>query len=148
MKKCTTGRLDKVPPSGIRKFFDLIAAWRGSSRWAWRAGFSTPWSITEAAIRSLEKGMTMYTSNAGCQNCAGNSRYSSDVRVEYDPNTELLITNGVSEGWTSPPGHLGSGEEVIMPDPGYVAYPAAVLLADGIPVQVPRTVRTASGCRQ
>ena len=66
MKKCTTGRLDKVPPSGIRKFFDLLAGMEGViSMGVGEPDFSTPWNITEAAIRSLEQGFTMYTSNAG-----------------------------------------------------------------------------------
>ena len=55
MKKCTTGRLDKVPPSGIRKFFDLLAGMEGViSMGVGEPDFSTPWNITEAAIRSLQ----------------------------------------------------------------------------------------------
>lgn len=141
MRKCTTGRLDKVPPSGIRKFFDLIAGMEGViSMGVGEPDFSTPWNITEAAIRSLEKGFTMYTSNAGMPELRKElAKYlKRTYGLEYDPNTELLITNGVSEGLDlAVRAILDPGEEVIMPDPGYVAYPAAVLLADGVPVQVP-----------
>ncbi len=141
MRKCTTGRLDKVPPSGIRKFFDLIAGMQGViSMGVGEPDFSTPWNITEAAIRSLEKGFTMYTSNAGMPELRKElaAYLKRTYGLEYDPNTELLITNGVSEGLDlAVRAILDPGEEVIMPDPGYVAYPAAVLLADGVPVQVP-----------
>ena len=141
MRKCTTGRLDKVPPSGIRKFFDLIAGMEGViSMGVGEPDFSTPWNITEAAIRSLEKGFTMYTSNAGMPELRKElaAYLKRTYGLEYDPNTELLITNGVSEGLDlAVRAILDPGEEVIMPDPGYVAYPAAVLLADGVPVQVP-----------
>ncbi|MDM7998461.1 MAG: aminotransferase class I/II-fold pyridoxal phosphate-dependent enzyme [Dehalococcoidia bacterium] len=141
MRKCTTGRLDKVPPSGIRKFFDLIAGMEGViSMGVGEPDFSTPWNITEAAIRSLEQGFTMYTSNAGMPELRKElSAYlKRTYGLEYDPNTELLITNGVSEGLDlAVRAILDPGDEVIMPDPGYVAYPATVLLADGVPVQVP-----------
>jgi aminotransferase len=102
--------------------------------------FSTPWNITEAAIRSLEQGLTMYTSNAGMPELRKElaTYLKRTYGLEYDPNTELLITNGVSEGLDlAMRALLDPGDEVIMPDPGYVAYPAAVLLADGVPVQVP-----------
>ena len=141
MRKCTTGRLDKVPPSGIRKFFDLIAGMEGViSMGVGEPDFSTPWNITEAAIRSLELGFTMYTSNAGMPELRKElaAYLKRTYGLEYDPDTELLITNGVSEGLDlAVRAILDPGDEVIMPDPGYVAYPAAVLLADGVPVQVP-----------
>ena len=141
MRKCTTGRLDKVPPSGIRRFFDLVAGMEGViSMGVGEPDFSTPWNITEAAIRSLEQGFTMYTSNAGMPELRQElaAYLKRTYGLEYDPNTELLITNGVSEGLDlAARAILDPGDEVIMPDPGYVAYPAAVLLADGVPVQVP-----------
>ena len=141
MKKCTTSRLDKVPPSGIRKFFDLIVGMEGViSMGVGEPDFSTPWNITEAAIRSLEQGVTMYTSNAGMPELRQElaAYLKRTYGVTYDPKTELLITNGVSEGLDlAVRAILDPGDEVIMPDPGYVAYPASVLLADGVPVQVP-----------
>jgi len=102
--------------------------------------FSTPWNITEAAVRSLEHGFTMYTSNSGMlelrQELA--SYLKSAYDLDYDPNTELLITNGVSEGLDlAVRAVLDPGDEVVLPDPSYVSYPSCVLLADGVPVQVP-----------
>ncbi len=141
MKKCTTRRLDKVPPSGIRKFFDLISSMEGViSMGVGEPDFATPWHITEAAIHSLEQGFTMYTSNAGMlelrQELSAYLKRTYDL--DYDPNTELLITSGVSEGLDlAMRAILDPGNEVIMPDPAYVAYPACVLFADGVPVQVP-----------
>ncbi|NQT47582.1 MAG: aminotransferase class I/II-fold pyridoxal phosphate-dependent enzyme, partial [Chloroflexi bacterium] len=102
--------------------------------------FATPWHITEAAIRSLEHGYTMYTSNSGMlelrQELASYLRNTYDL--DYDPNTELLITNGVSEGLDlAVRAVLDPGDEVILSDPSYVSYPPCVLLADGVPVYVP-----------
>jgi aminotransferase len=147
MKKCTTGRLDKLPPSGIRKYFDLIAGMDGViSMGVGEPDFATPWSITEAAIRSLEQGFTMYMSNAGMPELRQElaAYLERTYGVQYDPNTELLITNGVSEGLDlAVRAILDPGDEVIMPDPSYVAYPAAVLLADGVAVRVPTNCENA-----
>jgi aminotransferase len=102
--------------------------------------FATPWHITEAAIHALERGYTMYTSNSGMlelrQELASYLEQTYDL--SYDPNTELLITNGVSEGLDlAMRAILDPGDEVVMPDPSYVAYPASVMLAEGVPVQIP-----------
>ena len=141
MRNCISKRLDRVPPSGIRKFFDLLSSMEGViSLGVGEPDFSTPWHITEAAVRSLEHGFTMYTSNSGMlelrQELA--SYLKSAYDLEYDPNTELLITNGVSEGLDlAVRAVLDPGDEVVLPDPSYVSYPSCVLLADGVPVQVP-----------
>jgi aminotransferase len=141
------GRLEHVPPSGIRKYFDLIISMEGViSLGVGEPDFATPWHITEAAIHTLERGYTMYTSNSGMlelrQELAG---YLKRVfGLEYDPKTELLITNGVSEGLDlAMRAILDPGDEVIMSDPAYVAYPATVMLTDGVPVQVPTDCRNA-----
>ena len=127
MKKCTTRRLDKVPPSGIRKFFDLISSMEGViSMGVGEPDFATPWHITEAAIHSLEQGFTMYTSNAGMLELRQElSAYlKRTYNLDYDPDTELLITSGVSEGLDlAVRAIIDPGNEVIMPDPAYVAYP-------------------------
>jgi len=94
-------RVAGISPSGIRKFFDLLTTMEDAiSLGVGEPDFTTPWHISEAGIYSLEKGYTMYTSNKGLlelrQEVARhlNSRYG----LEYDPDTELLITVGVSEG--------------------------------------------------
>ncbi len=141
MKRCTVGRLEKVPPSGIRKFFDLIVSMDGViSLGIGEPDFATPWHICESAIHSIEKGYTMYTSNAGFlelrQEVAAYLQRTYDL--EYNPLNEILITAGVSEGLDlAARAVIEPGDEVIMPDPAYVAYPACVLLVDGVPVRIP-----------
>jgi len=132
-----------IPPSGIRKFFDLLSSIEGViSLGVGEPDFVTPWHICEAAIYSLEKGYTMYTSNKGTPELRAELARHLDSRfgLTYDPDDEILITVGVSEGLDlAMRAILNPGDEVIMPDPCYVAYPASVSLAGGIPVRVPTT---------
>jgi len=102
--------------------------------------FVTPWHIREAAISSLEKGYTMYTSNSGMPELRQElSRYLKDsYNLAYDPDSELLITVGVSEGLDlAMRAVLDPGDEVIIPDPCYVSYDSCVILGGGTPVMVP-----------
>jgi len=134
-------RANRISPSGIRKFFDLLASMDGViSLGVGEPDFTTPWHISEAAIYSLGKGYTMYTSNSGMPELRQElARYLEDsYDIRYDPNGELLITVGVSEGLDLVMrAILNPGDEVIMPDPCYVAYESCVLLAGGKPVKVP-----------
>lgn len=134
-------RANRLSPSGIRKFFDLLASMEGViSLGVGEPDYITPWHIREAAIYSLEKGYTMYTSNLGMPELRQElSRYLKDTyNLEYDPNGELLITVGVSEALDlAMRAILDPGDGVIMPDPCYVAYDSCVTLAEGIPVMVP-----------
>ena len=144
MRKCTTGRLDKVPPSGIRKFFDLIAGMEGViSMGVGEPDFSTPWNITEAAIRSLEQGFTMYTSNAGMPELRKElaAYLKRTYGLEYDPNTELLITTGNGVWPRSLPVSGNDFTEAIMAKFKVPFGKAGVracktLRGDGIPVNV------------
>ncbi|MEE8618517.1 MAG: aminotransferase class I/II-fold pyridoxal phosphate-dependent enzyme, partial [Dehalococcoidales bacterium] len=137
----TSQRVEQLSPSGIRKFFDLLASMEGViSLGVGEPDFVTPWHIREAAIYSLERGNTMYTSNLGMPELRQElSRYLKDnYELEYDPNSELLITVGVSEGLDlAMRAILNPGDEVIMPDPHYVAYDSCVILAGGTPIMVP-----------
>jgi len=104
--------------------------------------YATPWHIREAAIQSLEKGYTMYTSNLGMPELRQElSRHlEASYELNYSPENELLVTVGVSEGLDlAMRAILDPGDEVIMPDPCYVAYTASVILAEGVPVMVPTT---------
>jgi aminotransferase len=134
-------RANQISPSGIRKFFDLLASIEGViSLGVGEPDFATPWHISEAAIESLEKGYTMYTSNLGILELRQElSRHLKDnYDLKYDPNEELLITVGVSEALDlAMRAILDPGDEVIMPDPCYVSYDPCVVLAGGIPVMVP-----------
>jgi len=134
-------RANKLSPSGIRKFFDLLASMEEViSLGVGEPDYATPWHICEAAIESVEKGQTMYTSNLGMPELRQElSRYlKNQYGLEYDPASELLITVGVSEAMDlAMRAILNPGDEVIMSDPCYVAYDPCVILAGGRPVMVP-----------
>ena len=133
-------RANRLSPSGIRRFFDLLASTEGViSLGVGEPDFSTPWHISEAAIKSLEKGYTMYTSNSGTPELRQElSRHlMNEYGVGYNPNTELLITVGSSEALDlSMRALLNPGDEVLMPDPCYVAYESCVVMAGGTPVKI------------
>jgi aminotransferase len=134
-------RVNMISPSGIRKYFDLTAGMEGViSLGIGEPDFVTPWPVREAAIYSLEQGYTMYTSNYGLpdlrKELAGwlKDRYG----VSYNPGKELLITVGTSQALDiTLRAILNPGDEVLMPEPSYVAYPACTILAGGKPVIVP-----------
>jgi len=137
----TSQRVEQLSPSGIRKFFDLLASMEGViSLGVGEPDFATPWHIREAAIYSLEQGYTMYTSNLGMPELRQElSRYLKDnYNLEYNPDSELLITVGVSEGLDlAARAIVNPGDEVILPDPCYVSYSPCVVLAGGTPIMVP-----------
>jgi aminotransferase len=134
-------RARRVSPSGIRKFFDLLASMEGViSLGVGEPDFTTPWHIREAAIYSIEKGFTMYTSNLGIPELrqALSQHLKDSYNLDYDPESELLVTVGVSEALDlAMRAIIDPGDEVIMPDPCYVSYNACVILAGGMPVMVP-----------
>ncbi len=134
-------RVNRLSPSGIRKFFDLLASMEGViSLGVGEPDYATPWHVREAAIYSVEKGYTMYTSNSGMPELRQElSRHLNDsYNVSYEVNGELLITVGVSEALDlAMRAILNPGDEVIMADPCYVAYDSCVILAGGEPVRVP-----------
>jgi aminotransferase len=140
-KRTISKKVNRLSPSGIRKFFDMLASMEDViSLGVGEPDYATPWHISEAAVQSLEKGYTMYTSNSGIPELRqGVSQYHSDrYGLEYDPFGEILITVGVSEALDlTMRAILNPGDEVIMPDPHYVAYDSCVILAGGEPVMVP-----------
>ncbi len=135
-----SSRVEQLSPSGIRRFFDLLAAMDGViSLGVGEPDFTTPWHIREKAIDSIKNGYTMYTSNSGMPELRTElSRYlKGSYNVEYDPGTELLITVGVSEALDlAMRSILNPGDEVIMTDPCYVAYEPCVLMAGGTAVKI------------
>ncbi|TET40939.1 MAG: aminotransferase class I/II-fold pyridoxal phosphate-dependent enzyme [Dehalococcoidia bacterium] len=130
-----------LPPSGIRKFFDLLASMEDIiSLGIGEPDFVTPWHIREAGIYSLEKGYTMYTSNSGMPELRQElaSYLERHYGVNYHPEQEILITTGSSEGLDLVMrAIINPGDEVIIPNPCYVAYPADIILAGGVPILVP-----------
>jgi aminotransferase len=136
-----SARASRISPSGIRKFFDLLANMEGViSLGVGEPDYATPWHISEAAVKSLERGYTMYTSNSGIPELRElTAKYLKEkVGIDYDPYGEILMTVGVSEALDlAMRAILNPGDEVIMTDPHYVAYDACVILAEGRPVFVP-----------
>jgi aminotransferase len=140
----TSKCVNELAPSGIRKFFDLVANMEGViSLGVGEPDFVTPWHIRESAIYAIEKGYTMYTSNAGMPELRAEvARYLAEHSgLTYKPENEILITVGVSEALDlAMRSILNPGEEVIMADPCYVSYAPCVSMAGGVPVLVPTRV--------
>jgi aminotransferase len=144
-------RVRQVKPSGIRKFFDIINTMPDViSLGVGEPDFVTPVHIRQAGIRSIELGHTRYTSNFGLielrEELAAmlHRRYG----LTYDPKSELLVTVGVSEGVDlAMRTIIDPGDEVISPDPGYVAYEADIIFAGGVPVPVPTYAQYEFGVR-
>jgi aminotransferase len=141
LQKKISERANRLSPSGIRKFFDLLENMEGViSLGVGEPDYATPWHISEAAVKSLERGYTMYTSNSGIPELRElTAKYLKEkYDVEYDPYGEILMTVGVSEALDlAMRALLNPGDEVIMTDPHYVAYDSCVILAEGKPVLVP-----------
>jgi aminotransferase len=134
-------RVKSLSPSGIRKFFDLLTTMDDViSLGVGEPDFVTPWRIREAAIYSIEKGYTMYTSNYGLMELRQEiSGYMSKrAGLSYDPANQVLVTVGVSQALDlAMRAILDPGDEVIIPEPTYVSYMPCVTLAGGVPVTVP-----------
>ena len=133
-------RIQNVPPSGIRKYFDLLEGMEGGiSLGIGEPDFVTPWHIRDAGIYSLEKGFTKYTPNAGLSELRRQiSRYMKRrFDLEYAPIGQVLVTVGGSEGLDACfRCMLEPGDEVIIPTPSFVCYGPLVSMVHGVPVYV------------
>ena len=134
-----------IPPSGIRKFFDILNDIKGAiSLGVGEPDFVTPWHIREAGILSLEKGSTHYTSNWGLielreEICKYLKRRFS---LSYDAKTEVLVTVGGSEAIDGAiRAVIGPGDEVLVPEPSFVCYKPCVSLAGGVAVPIKTDVK-------
>lgn len=140
MRSFISNRVQQIPPSGIRRFFDIAATMDNViSLGIGEPDFVTPEAILEAGIASLRAGHTHYTSNSGIieLRTAISQHLNRLYQVEYDPALELLITVGVSEAmYLALTAILNPGDEVIVPQPCFVAYTAEVSLAGGTPVPI------------
>ena len=127
-----------IPPSGIRKFFDVVSEMKGAiSLGVGEPDFDTPCHVREEGIYSLEKGRTFYTSNAGLKELKQEiGKYlKRRMHIDYDYNTEILVTVGGSEAIDiALRAMLNPGEEVLIPQPSYVSYVPCAVLAGGKPV--------------
>ena len=130
-----------VPPSGIRKFFDIASEMEDViSLGVGEPDFVTPWSIRESCVYGLEQGYTSYTANRGLIELREEICFMHKRRFEldYDPKTDVLVTVGVSEALDiAMRTILSPGDEILIPEPCYVSYKACATLAGGIPVPVP-----------
>jgi aminotransferase len=133
-------RVLAVPPSGIRRFFDIAATMTDViSLGIGEPDFDTPRSIIEAGVESLREGRTHYTSNSGTIELrrALADHLEELYGVSYDPKSELLITVGASEALDlAMRATIDAGDEVILHEPSYVAYVPAVVFAGGTVVHV------------
>ena len=133
-------RVRTVAPSGIRRFFDMLAEMRDViSLTIGEPDFTTPEPITRAAIASLEAGETHYTANGGMIELREliSENLHNRYGVDYDPRAELIITVGASEAVdASLRALLDPGDEVIYHDPCFVAYAPCIALAGGVPVRI------------
>lgn len=133
-------RVASVPPSGIRKFFDIVKQMpEAISLGVGEPDFVTPWSIRDAAIASIEEGQTQYTSNWGLESLREKIAAYLRMRyhVAYSPANEVLVTVGASEGIDlAMRALLCPGDEVLIPDPSYVSYAPCVTFAGGVAVPV------------
>ena len=135
-------RVRKVPPSGIRRFFDIVSEMKDViSLGVGEPDFTTPWRCSDAAIYSLRTGHTHYTSNRGLKELTRLiSEYEARFGVRYDPATEVMVTVGASEGIDlALRALIEQGDEVLVPDPSYVSYMPCVAFAGGVCVPVKTT---------
>ena len=139
--KILSERACSLKPSGIRKFFDILDEMKDVvSLTVGQPDFVTPWHIREAAIESLEKGRTYYTSNAGLtplrEEIVAYMQRRFDLK--YSAKDEVLVTVGGSEAIDlAIRATVNPGDEVIIPQPSFVCYEPITVMAGGTPVIIP-----------
>ena len=130
-----------IPPSGIRKFFDLVSEMKDAiSLGVGEPDFDTPWNIREEGIYSLEKGKTFYTSNSGMTELRTEiCKYlKRRFDLEYNYSDEILVTVGGSEGIDlALRALINPGDEVLIPEPCFVSYKPCAFLAGADPITIP-----------
>lgn len=141
MSKRVSDKALLLSPSGIRKFFDVVAEMPDAiSLGVGEPDFDTPYLIRKAGMKALQEGKTFYTSNAGLLELReAICEYTKEqIGVTYHPTKEVLVTVGGSEAVDmSLRAILDPGDEVIIPEPCYVSYVPCVVLAGGVPVSIP-----------
>ncbi len=142
--KILSDKVVSMKPSGIRKFFDILDEMEGViSLTVGQPDFLTPWHVREAAIRSLEKGRTFYTSNTGLIEFRKQIAAYLERRfnVSYDPSNEMIVTVGGSEAIDlAIRAIVEPGDEVLIVEPAYVCYVPMTELCGGVPVVIPTRV--------
>jgi len=140
MRDFVAQRVQSIPPSGIRRFFDISATMHDViSLGIGEPDFVTPQAVIQAGIHSLEAGHTHYTSNSGTLELrqAISAYLERLYQISYHPETEILITVGVSEAlYLALTALINPGDEVIVPQPCFVSYTPEVTLVGGVPVVI------------
>ena len=140
LNKLVNPTVDALPPSGIRKFFDIVAEMKdASSLGVGERDFVTPWAIREAGIYSLEKGQTHYTANAGLMELRQEicTYMKRKYNVSYNAKTDVLVTVGGSEAIDAMIRCVVKpGDEVLIPEPCFVCYKPCTIMAGGVPVPI------------
>lgn len=140
MRNPLSSTIVTIPPSGIRKFFDVVNEMEGAiSLGVGEPDFDTPWHVRDAGIRSLEMGKTFYTSNAGLKELKIEicNYMKRRMKVEYNYSSEVMVTIGGSEAIDiALRAMLDPGDEVLIPQPSYVSYVPCTILAGGVPVVI------------
>ena len=138
MRNFLSDKVVSIKPSGIRKFFDIVAEMKDAiSLGVGEPDFDTPWHIREEGIYAFERGKTFYTSNSGLKDLRIEiSNYIKRTqKISYNPDNEILVTVGGSEAIDiGLRAILNHGDEVIIPQPSYVSYEPCTILAGGTPV--------------
>lgn len=137
MRSFVNSRAASLKPSGIRKFFDIVRKMDGAiSLGVGEPDFITPYNVREAAIRSVQRGLTQYTGNRGLPELIELiSKYlKTRFNVDYPPE-RIIVTVGASEGIDLALRAVCEvGDEILIPEPSYVSYSPTVTLAGGVPV--------------
>ncbi len=138
MRNPLSDKIVTIKPSGIRKFFDIVSEMEDAiSLGVGEPDFDTPWHIRDEGIYSLEQGRTFYTSNSGLKELKIEicNYLKRRFHVEYDYRNQVLVTVGGSEAIDlAIRAMINPGEEVLIPQPSYVAYEPCAILADAVPV--------------
>jgi aminotransferase len=140
MQDYLSPRVRAIPPSGIRKFFDLVSGSKDIiSLGVGEPDFATPWHVREACVYSLERGRTKYTSNAGdIELREAIAEYlQNSYKVTYEPTNEVIVTVGGSEAIDLALRALVvPGDEILIPEPCYISYSPITAIGGGIPVGI------------
>jgi aminotransferase len=140
MQRYLTPYVRSIPPSGIRKFFDLVSGNKDIiSLGVGEPDFVTPWRFRDAAVNGLEQGRTTYTHNAGLPELREEiAQYlQRSYEVTYEPANEIIVTIGGSEAIDLAIRALVEpGDEVLIPEPTYVSYSPVTAVGGGVPVGI------------
>lgn len=142
MRNPLNSYIEAIPPSGIRKFFDLVAEMNDPEVISLGVGepdFDTPWHIRKEGINALSKGKTFYTANAGLLELRKEISLFMERKysLSYEPASEILVTVGGSEAIDACfRAMLDRGDEIIIPEPCFVSYKPCAIMAGAVPVIV------------